>query len=46
MNLRGTINISLCFKRGSVELQEYVDANLVGDHDTCRSTTSYVYTIE
>lgn len=44
--LWGTIDMSLCFKRGSVELQGYVDADLARDHDTCQSTTSYVYTVE
>ncbi|XP_062011572.1 uncharacterized protein LOC133728174 [Rosa rugosa] len=43
--LRGTTDMSLCFKRGSVELQGYVDADLAGDDDTCRSTTGYVYTV-
>ncbi|XP_061993366.1 receptor-like kinase TMK3 [Rosa rugosa] len=43
--LRGTTDMSLCFKRGSAELQGYVDADLAGDYDTCRSTTGYVYTV-
>jgi ATP-binding cassette subfamily B (MDR/TAP) protein 1 len=43
--LRGTIDMSLCFKRGSTELQGYVDADLAGDPDTYRSTTGYVYTV-
>lgn len=44
-HLRGTIDMSLCFKRGSTELQGYVDADLTGDRDTYRSTTGYVYTV-
>ena len=43
--LRGTTDMALCFKRGSTELQGYVDADLAGDNDTCRSTTGYVYTV-
>ena len=42
--LRGTSGMSLCFGRGDLNLQGYVDSDLGGDVDTRRSTTGYVYT--
>ena len=36
--------MSLCFGRGDLNLQGYVDSDLGGDVDTRRSTTGYVYT--
>ena len=36
--------MSLCFGRGELNLQGYVDSDLGGDVDTRRSTTGYVYT--
>lgn len=43
--LRGTSSMSLCFKRGELNLQGFVDSDFRGDEDTQRSTTRYVYTL-
>ena len=42
--LRGTSGMSLCFGKGELNLQGYVDSDLGDDVDTQRSTTGYVYT--
>ena len=42
--LRGTSGMSLCFGRGALNLQGYVDSDLRGGVDTRRSTTGYAYT--
>ena len=42
--LRGTSGTSLCFGRGELNIQGYVDSDLGGDVDTRRSTTGYIYT--
>ena len=44
--MKGTKDISLCYRRGSQTLQGFVDADLGGDADTRRSTTGYVFTID
>uniref|UniRef100_A0A3Q7GHA3 GAG-pre-integrase domain-containing protein n=1 Tax=Solanum lycopersicum TaxID=4081 RepID=A0A3Q7GHA3_SOLLC len=43
--LRGTSNTSLCFGKGKVTLQVFVDADLGGDVDSRKSTSGYIYTI-
>ena len=43
--LRGTSSTSLCFGKGKVTLQGFVDANLCGDVDSSKSTSRYIYTI-
>ena len=43
--LRGTSNTSLCFGKGKVSLQGFVDADLGGDVDSSKSTSGYIYTI-
>ena len=43
--LRGTSNTSLCFSKGKVTLQGFVDADLGGDVDSIKSTSGYIYTI-
>ena len=42
---RGTSNTSLCFGKGKVTLQGFVDADLCGDVDSSKSTSGYIYTI-
>ena len=43
--LRGKSSISLSFGKGNVTLQGFVDADLGGDVDSCKSTSGYIYTI-
>ena len=49
--LRGTSSTSLCFGKGKVTLQGFVDADLCvdvdlgGDVDSSKSTSGYIYTI-
>ena len=43
--LRGTSNKCLHFAGFATDLQGYVDSDLVGDIDTMRSTTGYVFTV-
>ena len=43
--LRGTSSTSLCFGKGAVTLQGFVDAHLGGDVDSSKSTSDYIYTI-
>ena len=43
--LRGTFSTSLCFGKGKVTLQGFVDADLGGDVDSSKSTSGYIYTI-
>jgi hypothetical protein len=42
--LRGTIDMTLCFKRAGMILQGYVDPDLAGDDESRRSTIGYVFT--
>ena len=43
--LRGTTSHALCFGGSSTVLQGYVDSDMVGDKDSRRSTTGYVFTM-
>ena len=43
--LRGTTTQSLCFGGSNTILQGYVDSDMVGDKDSRRSTTGYVFTM-
>ena len=43
--LRGTSSTSLCFGKGKVILQGFVDDDLGGDVDSSKSTSGYIYTI-
>ena len=43
--LRGTSNTSLCFSKGKVTIQGFVDADLGGDVDSSKSTSGYIYTM-
>ena len=43
--LRGTTTKALCFIRSSSTLSGFVEFDLVGDVDTRRSTTRYIFTI-
>ena len=43
--LRGTSSTSLCFGKGKVTLQVFVNADLGGDVDSSKSTSGYIYTI-
>ena len=43
--LRGTSSTLLCFGKGKVTLQGFVDADLGGDVDSSKSTSGYIYTI-
>jgi hypothetical protein len=43
--LRGTATHALCFGGSDTFLQGYVDSDMVGDKDSRRSTTGYVFTI-
>ena len=43
--LRGTSSTSLCFGKGKVTLQGFVDTDLGGDVDSSKSTSGYIYTI-
>ena len=44
--LRGTSDISFRFIGTYLKLQDYVDANLVGDVYSRKSTTRFIYTLE
>ena len=43
--LRGTSSTSLCFGKGKVTLQGFVDADLGGDVDSSKKTSGYIYAI-
>ena len=43
--LRGISSTLLCFGKGKVTLQGFVDADLGGDVDSSKSTSGYIYTI-
>ena len=43
--LRGTSSTSLCFGKGKISLQGFVDANLCGDVKSSKITSAYIYTI-
>ena len=43
--LRGTSSTSLCFGKGKVALQGYMDADPGGDVDSSKGTSGYIYTI-
>ena len=43
--MRGTSGTSLCFGKGKMTLQGFVDADLGGDVDSSKSTSGYIYTI-
>uniref|UniRef100_A0A3Q7GJ91 Reverse transcriptase Ty1/copia-type domain-containing protein n=1 Tax=Solanum lycopersicum TaxID=4081 RepID=A0A3Q7GJ91_SOLLC len=43
--LRGISSTSLCFGKGKVTRQGFVDADLGGDVDSSKSTSGYIYTI-
>ena len=43
--LRGTTSQALCFGGSNTTLQGYVDSDMVGDRDSSRSTTGYVFTV-
>ena len=44
-NLRGLTDTCLCFTGVSLELQGYIDADLVGNIDSRKSTTWFVFTL-
>ena len=41
----GTSSTSLCFGKGRVTLQGFLDADLGGDVESSKSTFGYIYTI-
>ena len=43
--LIGTSSTSLCFDKGKVTLQGFVDADIGGDVDSSKSTSGYIHTI-
>ena len=43
--LRGISSTSLCFGKGKVTLQGFVDGDLGEDVDSSESTSGYIYTI-
>ena len=43
--LRGTYSTSLCFGKGKVTLQGFMDADLGRDVDSSKSASGYIYTI-
>ena len=43
--LRGTSSTSLCFGKGKVTLQGFVDADPCGDVESSKRTSGYIYTI-
>jgi hypothetical protein len=43
--LRGTTNISLCFRKGELKLQGFIDVDFVGEVDHRRSTAGYVFIV-
>lgn len=42
--LQGTKDKCLCFSKGDLKVQGYVDADFVGEVDHRRSTTDYIFT--
>jgi hypothetical protein len=42
--LKGTSSMTLCFKKDSMSLEGFVDAYLVGDLDSRKSTFGYMFT--
>ena len=44
--LRGTIDTTLCYGDTEISMQGYVGSDLVGDHDSRKSTTRYVFTLD
>ena len=43
--LKGSSDTCLCFTGASLKLQGYVDADFVGDIDSRKSTTGFVFTL-
>ena len=43
--MRGASTHALCFRGSNIFLKGYVDLDMVGDKDSRRSTTRYVFTI-
>ena len=43
--LKGSSDTCLCFTGVSLKLQGYVDADFVGDIDSRKSTTGFVFTL-
>ena len=43
--LRGTSDTCLCFGTSDLKLKRFVDADLVGDIDSRKSTTGFVFTL-
>lgn len=43
--LKGSASSALCFRKSNSGLHGYVDADNVGDVDSRKSTTGYVYTL-
>src|SRR4029450_12534750 len=43
--LRGTTDRCLCFRKGDLRLQGFVDADFAGEVDHKRSTTGYIFTM-
>ena len=43
--LRGILDTCLCFAARDLKLEGFVDADLVGDIDNRKSTTSFVFTL-
>ena len=43
--LRGSSDTCLCFTGASLKLQGFVDADLVGDIDSKKSTIGFVFTL-
>jgi hypothetical protein len=43
--LRGTTNRSLCFRKGELKLQGFVDPDFAGEVNHRRSTTKYVFIV-
>ena len=43
--MRGTATHALCFGGSYIVLQGYIDSDMVGDKDSMRSTTGYVFTV-
>ena len=43
--LKGTKSKCLCYGKGPLELKGFYDSNMVGDVDTRKSTSGYVFTL-
>lgn len=43
--LRGTSDRCLCFRKGELRLQGFVDSDFAGEVDNRRSTTGYIFTV-